>query len=91
MLASYTLPGKPQGVTTFVDRRGERGKAATSAALGAFATGVDVLQMAFNRYDSFIEKLAILSERRHHEEGKWPQEFSFPLPRPLRWRVSEKN
>lgn len=89
MLATYTKPGKPACVTTFVNRRDERVKTTTSAALATFSTGLHILEVAYERYDGFIEDLALLAERRHYEAGEWPKELPYPLVRPLNWKIPE--
>jgi len=87
MLATYTEIGKPACITTFVDRRPGRLEAATLAALGAICNGLDILEIAFESYDNFIDALAVLAERRNHEAGEWPNDLPYPLVRPLKWKM----
>ena len=87
MLAMYTTPGKPQCVTTFVDRREKNDEAATTAALGALATSLLLLRRALDLHAEFEDDLVLLAEKRGFETGKWPAELPYPLPRPLQWKM----
>ena len=82
MLGMYqTSPPAGEFVVQFGRPTGDRLQASMNMAIGGLAIAVEMMQMAMGQHDAIRHAFAALAERDVYEEGNWPADVPYPVPR----------
>ena len=82
MLGMYqTFLPAGEFVVQFGRPTGDRLQASMKMAVGGLAIAVEMMQMAMEQHDAIRHAFAALAERDVYEEGNWPAEVPYPVPR----------
>jgi hypothetical protein len=68
-------------VTTYTDRKESQATASLSLAIHALASALQIAEMANRHWKEDCLQFTLLAENDIHENGTWPKDIPYPIPR----------